>query len=52
MTLAALENVTYEEARAEHTWNVPERYNIAQDVCTRARSSRWSGRTGRATNGA
>src|SRR4051812_36677466 len=23
----------YEELRAAHTWNVPERYNIAQDVC-------------------
>ncbi|WP_372791322.1 acyl-CoA synthetase, partial [Paraconexibacter sp.] len=24
---------TYEEARAAHVWEVPERYNIAQDVC-------------------
>src|SRR3954464_7277867 len=24
---------TYEEARANHRWEVPERYNIAQDVC-------------------
>lgn len=23
----------YEEIRAEHEWNVPERYNIAADVC-------------------
>src|SRR4051812_20161854 len=23
----------YDEVRAQHTWNVPERYNIAQDVC-------------------
>jgi acetyl-CoA synthetase len=23
----------YEELRANHEWNVPERYNIAQDVC-------------------
>jgi acetyl-CoA synthetase len=23
----------YEELRAEHEWHVPERYNIAQDVC-------------------
>src|SRR3954447_20499926 len=23
----------YEELRAAHTWDVPERYNIAQDVC-------------------
>ena len=25
--------MTYEEAVATHRWNVPERYNIAQDVC-------------------
>ena len=24
---------SYEEARAQHEWNVPERYNIAADVC-------------------
>src|SRR3954468_21706549 len=24
---------SYEEAVAQHEWNVPERYNIAQDVC-------------------
>jgi acetyl-CoA synthetase len=24
---------TYEEMRAQHRWEVPERYNIAQDVC-------------------
>ncbi|MBJ7330944.1 MAG: AMP-binding protein [Solirubrobacteraceae bacterium] len=24
---------TYEQARADHEWVVPERYNIAQDVC-------------------
>jgi acetyl-CoA synthetase len=23
----------YDEVRAQHRWNVPERYNIAQDVC-------------------
>src|SRR3954452_18143279 len=23
----------YEELREQHAWNVPERYNIAQDVC-------------------
>ncbi|MGZ4295198.1 MAG: AMP-binding protein, partial [Solirubrobacteraceae bacterium] len=28
-------NLTYEQARAEHAWNVPERYNIAADVCDR-----------------
>jgi len=26
-------NVTYEQARREHEWHVPERYNIAADVC-------------------
>jgi acyl-CoA synthetase (AMP-forming)/AMP-acid ligase II len=24
---------TYDQLRAEHEWRVPERYNIAQDVC-------------------
>jgi len=24
---------SYEEAVAQHSWNVPDRYNIAQDVC-------------------
>src|SRR2546423_15603212 len=24
---------SYEEACAQHRWKVPERYNIAQDVC-------------------
>src|SRR6201992_3863189 len=27
--------LTYEQARAEHSWNVPDRYNIAADVCDR-----------------
>jgi acetyl-CoA synthetase len=26
---------SYEEARAKHRWSVPERYNIAADVCDR-----------------
>ncbi len=26
---------SYEEAVAQHSWNVPERYNIAADVCDR-----------------
>jgi acetyl-CoA synthetase len=26
---------SYEQARAEHSWNVPDRYNIAADVCDR-----------------
>ena len=25
--------MTYEEAVATHEWRVPERYNIAEDVC-------------------
>ncbi len=25
--------MTYEQACSEHAWNVPERYNIARDVC-------------------
>src|SRR3977135_1511288 len=24
---------SYEEARAQHRWDVPDRYNIARDVC-------------------
>ena len=27
--------LTYEQARAEHRWSVPERYNIAADICDR-----------------
>ena len=27
--------LTYEQARADHAWNVPEQYNIAADVCDR-----------------
>src|SRR4030088_1100046 len=26
---------SYEEARAQHRWDVPERYNIAADICDR-----------------
>ena len=26
-------NEAYEKMRAEHEWRVPDRYNIAQDVC-------------------
>jgi len=26
---------SYEEARAGHRWDVPERYNIATDICDR-----------------
>src|SRR5207302_2569375 len=25
--------LTYEDLRASHSWDVPERYNIAADVC-------------------
>ncbi len=28
-------SISYEEACASHRWNVPERYNIAADVCDR-----------------
>ena len=33
---------SYDQVCAEHRWEVPERYNIAADVCdrTRATSSR------------
>ncbi len=31
--MATTPALTYEEARARHRWEVPERYNIAQDVC-------------------
>ena len=31
--MAAVRPSSYEEAVAEHEWRVPERYNIAQDVC-------------------
>src|ERR1700743_1703879 len=27
--------LSYEQACAEHSWNVPERYNIAADICDR-----------------
>ena len=33
MTLAALDSLSYEQACAEHRWEVPARYNIATDVC-------------------
>ena len=35
---------SYEQACAEHSWDVPERYNIAADVCDKhdRTSSRWS----------
>jgi acetyl-CoA synthetase len=33
MTLGALSHITYEQACEEHRWAVPDRYNIAHDVC-------------------
>jgi acetyl-CoA synthetase len=33
MTVGALTHITYEQACAEHRWEVPDRYNIAADVC-------------------
>ena len=43
---------SYDEAVAAHSWDVPERYNIAQDVATSIRptSSRCCGRTSAATS--
>ena len=31
--MSATESLTYDEAREAHRWQVPERYNIAADVC-------------------
>jgi acetyl-CoA synthetase len=31
--MGATDVSTYEDARAQHRWEVPERYNIAHDVC-------------------
>jgi acetyl-CoA synthetase len=31
--MATVGATSYEEARAQHAWDVPERYNIARDVC-------------------
>jgi acetyl-CoA synthetase len=31
----SISTMTYDEARAGHCWEVPERYNIAADVCER-----------------
>jgi acetyl-CoA synthetase len=33
--IAAAEVSSYEEACAQHRWEVPDRYNIAADVCDR-----------------
>src|SRR4051795_8885917 len=35
MTMSATESLTYEQACEAHRWRVPERYNIAADVCDR-----------------
>src|ERR671915_1262506 len=41
---------TYEEMRARHRWDVPERYNIARDVCDKHERDRlamgWEGPAG------
>ncbi|MBN1528762.1 MAG: AMP-binding protein [Thermoleophilaceae bacterium] len=49
---------SYEEMRAAHRWEVPERYNIAQDVCDKHDRDRlamvwedWEGRERRVTFG-
>src|SRR5881275_3210983 len=34
-SVAAAEAASYEDACAAHRWEVPERYNIAADVCDR-----------------
>ena len=31
----------YDQLCAEHEWNVPERYNIAADVCDKHRATSW-----------
>jgi len=31
--MSATESLTYEEACEAHSWRVPERYNIAAEVC-------------------
>src|SRR3954453_6942876 len=33
--MSATDSLTYKKACAEHRWRVPERYNIAADVCDR-----------------
>jgi acetyl-CoA synthetase len=33
--MSATESLTYEQACEAHEWRVPERYNIAADVCDR-----------------
>src|SRR5919204_2252106 len=35
VTMSATESLTYEQACEAHRWPVPERYNIATDVCDR-----------------
>ena len=55
VSLRKYELGSYEEMCAAHRWEVPERYNIARDVCDKHEPRtgwRWSGRTGRATSGA
>jgi len=33
--MATVGATTYDEVRSKHRWEVPERYNIARDVCFR-----------------
>src|SRR5215213_5625388 len=49
---------TYEEMRSQHSWDVPERYNIAADVCDKHERDRlamiwedWRGEQRRVTFG-
>jgi acetyl-CoA synthetase len=32
-TTPTISITSYEQARAQHRWSVPKRYNIAADVC-------------------
>ena len=50
--MSATESLTYEEACEAHRWRVPERYNIAADVCDSQPRDRprWSSRTSAATS--
>ena len=58
MSLRKYEIGSYEEMRAAHSWDVPERYNIARDVCDKHEPDRlamvwedWQGNERRVTFG-
>ena len=58
MSFRKYELGTYDEMRAPHSWDVPERYNIAQDVCDKHEPDRlamvwedWRGNERRVTFG-